>query len=135
MAAFVAARARCAAPRATPAARTAQPVRCNILLGSAPLARAPRAPAARLGAARSTAAAAAAARGARARAAASSAGGDTSGAPEGSGVEDTWSPVASQDPLFDTADELVQVDASRAPAGVKGRNIMARRARFALACE
>jgi hypothetical protein len=48
----------------------------------------------------------------------------SSAQPEGSGAEETWSPVASRDPLYDSEDELVQADASGAPG--TGRNIMAR---------
>jgi hypothetical protein len=50
----------------------------------------------------------------------------SSAQPEGSGAEETWSPVASRDPLYDSEDELVQADASGTPG--TGRNIMARRA-------
>ena len=46
-----------------------------------------------------------------------------SGVPgEGSGVEENWSPVASSDPLYDKADELVAADNAAAAAG--GRAIV-----------
>jgi hypothetical protein len=134
MTAFAAAPAGClASPRAAPHARHApQRLRCDLLVSTPAAACAARAPRARLGAARSSTAAAAA-RSSRvlAAAATASAGGD--GVPEGSGAEETWSPVGSQDPLFDAADELVQAVTSRAPGDGKGRNIMARdRARSCL---
>lgn len=47
---------------------------------------------------------------------------------EGSGAEEAWSPVASQDPLFDLDEEFVHAEMApqgHAPGG-QGRNIMVR---------